>query len=411
MANVVINDANLTNIADAIRSKNGLTETYKPSEMAAAITAIPTDGSGELGSLTTFTGNCGYLFANSQIANHYLADPTKLTFNDVSNMDYMFHECRNVEDLSDIKINLKLSSSGSGIFAYTGEHYNIGIEHMFRNCVKLKEFPQLVREDTTKDIYAYRLTNMFYGCYMMRELPTWFKQIKTEEDELVKVGVLGSTMFRFCRSLRNLNGVDLKQFDGYENITSTGVTRMGNVEDPLTKYGFSGCYVIEEILNVPLTHCERDDKVFTSSFVDSCHRLKRLTFYTRHTNLKIANETIDLTNYVGYVSSQDEIRITNFNSGITASKKVYDDASYQALKNDPDWYTTSSSYSRYNKTSAIQTINSLPDTSSYLSYVGGTNTIKFKGTAGTKTDGGAINTMTAEQIAVATAKGWTVAFV
>ena len=42
---------------------------------------------------------------------------------------------------------------------------------------------------------------------------------------------------------------------------------------------------------------------------------------------------------------------------------------------------------------------------------GGTNTIKFNGAAGSATDGGAINTLTEEEIAVATAKGWTVSLV
>lgn len=46
MANVIINDTNLTNIANAIRGKNGTTTTYKPSEMAAAITAISGGGGG-----------------------------------------------------------------------------------------------------------------------------------------------------------------------------------------------------------------------------------------------------------------------------------------------------------------------------------------------------------------------------
>ena len=64
------------------------------------------------------------------------------------------------------------------------------------------------------------------------------------------------------------------------------------------------------------------------------------------------------------------------------------------------------SYSRYNHDSAVETINSLPDTSAY-----GTNTIKFKGSAGSATDGGAINTLTEEEIAVATAKGWTVSLI
>ena len=44
MAKVLVNENNLTNIANAIRGKNGSTDTYKPSEMAAAITAISGGG-------------------------------------------------------------------------------------------------------------------------------------------------------------------------------------------------------------------------------------------------------------------------------------------------------------------------------------------------------------------------------
>ena len=102
---------------------------------------------------------------------------------------------------------------------------------------------------------------------------------------------------------------------------------------------------------------------------------------------------------------------TYYNSGITADKQVVDDATYQALKNDPDWFTIDVNYSRYNHDSAVNTINSLPDTSAYLAANSGTNTIKFKGESGKLTDGGAINTLTETEIAVATAKGWTVSFV
>lgn len=42
MAIVTIDDTNLTNIANAIRSKNGTNNTYKPSEMASAIESIET---------------------------------------------------------------------------------------------------------------------------------------------------------------------------------------------------------------------------------------------------------------------------------------------------------------------------------------------------------------------------------
>lgn len=46
MANVLVQDSSLTAIADAIRAKNGTETTYKPAEMASAISAIPTGGSG-----------------------------------------------------------------------------------------------------------------------------------------------------------------------------------------------------------------------------------------------------------------------------------------------------------------------------------------------------------------------------
>ena len=49
MANVVINDAHLSNIARAIRSKNGSSASYKPREMAEAIALLDTaSGDGDL---------------------------------------------------------------------------------------------------------------------------------------------------------------------------------------------------------------------------------------------------------------------------------------------------------------------------------------------------------------------------
>lgn len=45
MPKVLVNDENLTNIANAIREKNGETTTYKPSEMASAIQNISSGGS------------------------------------------------------------------------------------------------------------------------------------------------------------------------------------------------------------------------------------------------------------------------------------------------------------------------------------------------------------------------------
>ena len=46
MANVYLKDSTLTSIGDAIRSKNGTTIKYKPSEMSAAIKALSVGGGG-----------------------------------------------------------------------------------------------------------------------------------------------------------------------------------------------------------------------------------------------------------------------------------------------------------------------------------------------------------------------------
>ena len=46
MAKVLVTDTHLTDIANAIRDKNGSTDTYKPSEMANAISNIETGGGG-----------------------------------------------------------------------------------------------------------------------------------------------------------------------------------------------------------------------------------------------------------------------------------------------------------------------------------------------------------------------------
>jgi hypothetical protein len=173
---------------------------------------------------------------------------------------------------------------------------------------------------------------------------------------------------------------------------------------------FRLCVVLSEITNMPVWRCAgaQTDNMFSSAF-QGCGRAKTITFETNNgqpIETKWKKQTIDLTNEVGYSTEIDYA--TKYNSGITADKEVKGSDTYPLLKDDPDWYTAKPEYSRYNHDSAVETINSLPDTSAYLASAGGTNTIKFLGASGSETDGGAINTLTAEEIAVAAAKGWTV---
>lgn len=77
MANYVIQDTTLTNIANAIREKSGSEDAYKPNEMAEAIAAIEGGGSSS-GGFDISTLNA-YLSAN-YVENKIDSDPCFLAF-------------------------------------------------------------------------------------------------------------------------------------------------------------------------------------------------------------------------------------------------------------------------------------------------------------------------------------------
>jgi hypothetical protein len=275
--------------------------------------------------------------------------------------------------------------------------------YTFDGCNKLKTSPKFVGAGS-----PINLTQMFGGCYNLREVSG--EEMEASLDwYYIDTGLSGSysnsmnNMFTQCYSLRKAPVEIFKHgnpnvYQGYSNFN----------------YAFNNCASLDEIINMPLAHGTFTGNAF-SNFCTECNRLKNLTFeLDSNGNPQIKqwkSQVIDLTQGVGHIRYNNYSNIVNYNSGITANKRVYDDATYQALKNDPDWFAGSTQYSRYNHDSAVATINTLPDTSAYLASAGGTNTIKFTGSAGSKTDGGAINTLTEAEIAVATAKGWTVSLV
>ena len=171
-------------------------------------------------------------------------------------------------------------------------------------------------------------------------------------------------------------------------------------------------YWLDELTGVPVDYTnDYTSNKFNFNSDNYFSHLKDYIFATDNGQPYTAKwkyQTIDLHYDTGYWPLS--LPINYYNSGITADKEVSDDATYQALKDNPDWFTRDKSYSRYNHDSALRTINSLPDCSAYVAS-GGTNTIIFEAESGSKTDGGACGALTAEEIAIASAKGWTVSFV
>jgi hypothetical protein len=274
----------------------------------------------------------------------------------------MFHSAKNLLEVPQIQI--------------TSFHSELDVDYIFSECKNLKNINLSFLPDTDNNSGWYsKFTRMFYNCNSLRTI-TGLERLKATfmTDEIYPTY---NDTFYGCMAL-----------DSIDNLYPSDLPRTSLAKSVCSKTCFSGCL-----------------------------RLKDLTFatqangepYSRQWN----NQVIYLTEGVGYniyYNTNNGNWYENANWGIPEDKEVFDDATYQALKNDPDWHTRDINYCRYNHDSAVNTINSLPNTSVYVAANGGTNIINFKGASGSKTDGGAINTLTNEEIAVAAAKGWTVSF-
>ena len=388
MAKVFIEETTLTAIGDAIREKTGGADLIAPGNMPAEIMAIETgSGGGDLPEEAfKFTGNCTYMFAYDKWKWFIEQYGNKITTEGITNASYMFHNI--TYERIPFEINMADNTTS--------------LDFLFQNATKLKELPKINLNITKTPANKYGFVNMNYMIYnasCLREIPedyfTSFAPAEYWETRKTFQADGKSNMFYGLYSLRKLPNTT--PFVSYGNSPYNSM------------YGdmCQNCYTLDEITNLTIESGPYTSNCF-ANIVYNCCRLKEFTFATQDDGTPYTanwkNQTLTFTNSVGNgTSSLFKNYILNYNSGITADKEVIDDATYQALKNDPDWFTIETFYSRYNHDSAVNTINSLPDTSAY-----GTNTIKFVGDAGKLTDGGAINTLTEEEIAVATAKGWTV---
>lgn len=206
MSRVFVQDTELRDIADAIREKNGTEDTYKPSEMGAAIrdiesgadlsaaTATAADIRSGLTAytaegLTTGTAERSLkkLIDGRRSAGHIFQDTSTIkTVDDLINredtvnaqsMEYMFEGCGYLESVPDLN-----TSNVTNMW------------YMFQNCKKITTIPKFdTRKVTTMASmfkYAYKLTtipdldtrnvgsmsDMFYNCSSLTEI--WIKNIK-----------------------------------------------------------------------------------------------------------------------------------------------------------------------------------------------------------------------------------------
>ena len=407
MAKVLVNESSLTGIANAIRGKNGETTTYKPSEMAAAITAIsggsepviealsvtsngtytapdgvdgyspvtvnvPQEG-GPPESVFVLSGNCQYRFANGGWDWFIKQYGNRITTSNIEYIQNMFYS----SDIENIPFEINCANT------------NMDITTMFYNCTKLKELPKI------NNVKVSNLDRFAMYCTSLKIITSdYFNAWDFSDISNSDSAYYGAANYMFYQCIR-LRSLPTDWLGNMNKKASRNYVYFNN--------GFSSCESLDELTNMPIPYTATYTSDIFAGFVIYCYRLKNLTFAPT-TEKQWKSQVLDLSANTGWSSTQVVLHFDD-------SKKVTDNITYQALKNDPDWWTANVAYSRYNHDSAVATINSLPDTSAYLASAGSTNTIKFKGAAGSATDGGAINTLTQEEIAVATAKGWTVSLV
>ena len=372
----------LTSIANAIREKGSTTAKLTLDAMPAAIAALEVgggSGSGDEDIKLHWEGNLGKWAGNANgIWEWYFKKyGDKITTANITGLSDALQSLPTLEEIP-FDFNCKVGTSLSMASAFSGS-------------AKLKKIGKIV------DCKCNSLANTFSNCSRLRELPI-FENFTFDSSSS---GNTARSAFSNCSSLRSVPEELLNKL-GNDKATS-------NVYSSI----FNGCYVLDEIRGLsPITGTLTSNQ-FSATFYN-CYRLKSLVFKTKEDGsphiVNWKNQTIEIYNGIGWLTGNNA-SITDLNSGITEDKKITDETNYPTLKDDPDCYTGNVYYSRFNHDSAVELINSLPDASAYLAtQSGGTNTIKFRQDAGKLTDGGQIGDLTEEEIAVATAKGWTITF-
>ena len=412
----------LTALGDAIREKNGTTDPMTLDQMTSAVQGLEVNPAPNVEEITiiengTYTPNEGVDGFNRVVVNVPvdLGDLPEDLLHLSGTINYKFYWDGWTSFINKYgnQITTKNINQAMNTFMHCTQlshipfALNCNNNCNFDNCFNGSYIEELPVINVNK---INSMTNMCQDCIKLRYINLDFNNI--DISEIVNSTYLSEVWFSGCGSLRELPQSFL------DKVKERTVSK--SYYSSVYK-NFANLYNLDTVSSLPVMV---SDTYTSNAFGDysvkiNLYRIKDFIFQTQEDNTPYSanwkSQVIDLSS-VGFGLLQYNFQARDFylyNSGITIDKCIYDDTTYQALKNDPDNYVCGYSsenphyYSRYNKASAIRTINSLPD----VSGSGGTNTIKFKGEAGLRTDGGAINTMTEEEIAVATSKGWTVSFV
>lgn len=228
MTTVLTDNAHYSAIASAIRGKNGTQATYAPSEMAAAIAAIPTGGGASLGSKSIDTNGT------------YSASDDGFDGYDVVNVN-VSGGSGDISGLIERTATSIYDGSASFVASFAMYSFSTLREVSFPNCTTVG-------------------SSAFYDCTLLSNV------------SIPKCTTIGSYAFYRCSSLPEITVPSCTNI-GVAAFQSCG--RLSRVNAPLVTYigswAFSRCYSLQE---VDMRGCQ----IIEVSAFASCSRLKSAPF-------------------------------------------------------------------------------------------------------------------------------------
>ena len=372
MSNYIIQGQTLTDIADAIRAKSGSSANIMAADMADAITNLP---SGEVPTIQV-SSNMDYAFAHNMgqdLIRLINLGKINIITTGIISLNSCFYLNYNT-DYSKIIINCAPNRATSTELIILSKTF------YFSHMTEGNE-PTIICPQTS---CFGKMDGMFYDCDQLKSISD-FTSYNENWDYIHNDTANNASytsfvdMFRACYRLKTIDKNLLKRI----YTKSPYANKLNSM--------FNSCYCLEKIEDLGFFHPDATINKFdlTSTYYNPFKQLcslKSLTFDAKGAVRNYSNVKIDLSQEVGYTATPIYKTTWNMTGGDSVATSVY------------------------NHDSAVETITSLPDCSAVSSPSAPTNIIYFKTGAGAETEGGNISDLTAEEIAIATNKGWSVQF-
>lgn len=256
---------------------------------------------------------------------------------------------------------------------------NISFTRLFSECYYLTALPTINVNNAVMDTNG-GFNYMFGNCQNIEAVPDFIgNNIDLASGFYNTTSQKFQNMFVNCHNLKTISSELLGKL--WNNLNNTN--RYNNM--------FYNCYSLTAINNFAAFGDNPDtvisSNVFNTSLFASCSSCSSITFSCNGAVRKYSNQEIRLTGSLGFATNTSALQISNFTGGSSLADSVYD------------------------HNSLVETITSLPDTSSVSPPANPNNKLTIQNGLGANSVNGGVNDLTAEEIAVATNKGWALNYI